>query len=152
MQTGMTDQNRQEVAQLLTRLLADTYATYLKTQNFHWNLVGREFYSLHLLLDTQYHEMAEAVDEIAERIRSLGFYVDASFTVFKELTTIKEEQKVIGQDEMIEHLIAAHEAVIRHARNFSPLAEKERDFASVDLLARRLNAHEKMLWMLRSLL
>jgi starvation-inducible DNA-binding protein len=150
MNTGMTDQNRNEIAGSLSRFLADTYAVYLKTQNFHWNLVGPAFYALHLLFEKQYEEMAEAVDEIAERVRALGFYVDASFSGFKELTTIKDEDKVISQVEMIEHLIKAHETLIRHGRNLCALADKERDFGSVDLLGRRLIAHEKMLWMLRS--
>jgi starvation-inducible DNA-binding protein len=150
MHTGMTEQNRLEVAQAMALLLADTYAVYLKTQNFHWNLIGSHFFSLHRLFEKQYSELAEALDEIAERIRALGFFVDASFTGFKELTTIKDEAKVIGEKEMLQHLITGHEILIRHARNFSELAEKKRDFATVDLMGRRLNVHEKMLWMLRS--
>ncbi|MGE5196801.1 MAG: Dps family protein, partial [Anaerolineae bacterium] len=90
---GMTRENRQIVADALSRYLADTYAIYLKTQNFHWNLSGKEFYSLHILFEKQYEELAEAIDEIAEKIRALGFYVDATFSSFKQLSSISEEQK-----------------------------------------------------------
>lgn len=150
MHTGMSDMNRQLVAEGLSRWLADVYATYLKTQNFHWNLHCSEFYYLHLLFEKQYQEMAEETDEIAERIRALGFYVDATFSGFKNLTTIKDTDKVLGGKEMIEHLLAAHEAIARHGRNLSKVAENENDPGTVDLVGRRVRDHEKMAWMLRA--
>ena len=150
MNTGMSEQNRQAVGDSLARLLADTYAVYLKTQNFHWNVTGPEFFSLHLLFEKQYLELAEQIDEMAERIRALGFFVDASFGGFKLLTSIKEEDKLLTAKDMLHHLVASHETVVRHARTLSALAEKENDPATVDLLGRRIGGHEKMAWMLRS--
>jgi starvation-inducible DNA-binding protein len=150
MQTGMNDKNRKSVSEGLTGLLADTYAVYLKTQNFHWNIAGTEFYSLHVLLEKQYTEMAEAIDEIAERIRALGFHAPGSFSSFKKLTSIPEEEKVPSAKTMIQKLIQGHEILVQHARKLAQVAEKEQDPATVDLMGRRLNAHEKFLWMLRS--
>jgi len=147
---GLTEQNCQEISKGLSHFLADVYTTYLKTQNFHWNLSGREFYSLHLLFEKQYQELAEETDEVAERIRALGFYVEASFTSFKQLTHIKEEENVLTIKDMLHRLIAAHEMICRHGRNVSRLAEKGEDVATVDMLGRRIAAHEKMIWMLRS--
>src|ERR1700686_1586879 len=105
MNTGMTDHNRQAASNTLAHFLADTYAIYLNTQNFHWNITGVEFYSLHLLFEKQYTELAEAIDEIAERIRALGFYVEGSFEAFKKMSSIKEEEKVINGREMIQQLL-----------------------------------------------
>jgi starvation-inducible DNA-binding protein len=148
--TGMTEKNRQQVGDALARLLAETYAIYLKTQHFHWNVTGPEFFSLHLLFEKQYNELAEAIDEIAERIRALGFYVDGTFSGFKELSSIKDDDKVLVSKEMVHKLALGHEVVIRHARQLAALAEREHDPATVDLMGRRLNAHEKFYWMLRS--
>ncbi len=150
MNTGMTDHNRQATSNALAHFLADTYTIYLKTQNFHWNITGVEFYSLHLLFEKQYTELAEAIDEIAERIRALGFYVEGSFEAFKKMSSIKEEEKVLNGREMIQQLLQGHELLIRQARLLSALAEKENDPATVDLMGRRLNVHEKFAWMLRS--
>lgn len=150
MNTGMTEESRSKVADSLGRLLADTYAVYLKTQNFHWNLVGGEFYSLHILFEKQYEELAEAVDEIAERVRALGFYVDASFAGFQKLTSINGIEKTLSIKDMLQNLLQSHETVIRSMRQLSEMAEKENDPATVDLMGRRLNAHEKFAWMLRS--
>lgn len=150
MDTGMSEKNRQIISESLAKLLAETYAMYLKTQNFHWNVTGPEFFSLHILFEKQYGEMAEAIDEIAERIRALGFYVEGSFSAFKKNCSIHEEDKLMNAREMIQHLIQGHEAVIRRARNLSDLAENEHDPGTVDLMGRRLNAHEKFAWMLRS--
>jgi starvation-inducible DNA-binding protein len=147
---GISEQNRQAISDGLARFLADTYALYLKTQNFHWNLTGPEFYSLHLLFEKQYEEMAEAVDEIAERIRALGFYVDASFGAFQRLTMIKPEDKLLTVRDMLLSLIEGHEILIRHGRKVASIGDEEGDFATVDMLGRRLGAHEKMAWMLRS--
>lgn len=150
METGMQEKSRQRVSEGLAKLLADTYAVYLKTQNFHWNVVGCEFYSLHILFEKQYRELAEALDEVAERIRSLGYFVDASFTAFKSLTAVADEDRVRSVKEMLHELIKGHEIVIRHMRNLSDVAEQENDGGTVDLLGRRLAVHEKMAWMLRS--
>ena len=148
--TGMSQQGRQTISDALAQLLADSYAVYLKTQNFHWNLTGAEFYSLHLLFEKQYEELADALDEIAERIRALGFYVEASFAAFKQQTAIADEGRVLATREMIQHLIQGHEVVIRQARTLARSAEKENDQATIDLMGRRLNVHEKFAWMLRS--
>ena len=148
--TSTKMKHSQKVSEELAHFLADTYALYLKTQNFHWNVRGAEFYALHLLFEKQYEELAEAIDEIAERIRALGFYVDASFSGFKQLTQIKDEEKVLTAQDMLHHLANAHEVTIRHGRSLLEIAERESDGATVDLLGRRLGAHEKILWMLRS--
>ena len=111
---------------------------------------GPEFFSLHLLFEKQYEELAEAVDEIAERIRALGFYVDACFSSFREATSIKDENKVLNTREMLTSLVEGHEAMIRNARKVAEIGDKDGDFASVDMLGRHLGAHEKMVWMLRS--
>lgn len=148
--SGMTDQGRKAVAKELMHFLADTYAMYLKTQNFHWNAAGANFFEVHLLFEKQYNEMAEAVDEIAERIQTLGFYVDASFAGFSKESCIKDERKNMKVRQMLAKLIDGHEILIRCGRKIASLAEKEKDQATVDLLARRLGAHEKFTWMLRS--
>lgn len=149
--TGMTEKNRQAVSDSLAKLLAMNYAVYLKTQNYHWNVTGAEFYSLHILFEKQYEELAEANDEIAERIRALGFYVDASFSGFKNLSGIPEDDKVLSWRDMVKHLVDSHEAVMRHLRHLVDLAERENDQGTVDLGAKRLRDHEKSAWMLRSL-
>ena len=150
MQIDISENTRQVIVDGLSRFLADMYALYLKTQNFHWNVQGPEFYSLHLLFDTQYKEMAEELDEVAERIRALGFFVDASFTNFKRLTQVKEETKVLSIKEMLVSLVEAHEVLIRHGRHVAQLTDKEGDFGSTDMLGRMLGAHEKMRWMLHA--
>ncbi len=147
---GISEQNRLAISEGLARMLADTYALYLKTQNFHWNVRGEQFYSLHLLFEKQYQEMAEAVDVVAERIRALGFYVDASFSAFKKLTLVKEEEKVLNSKEMLQGLLQGHEVLIQWARKVAEIADNERDFATVDMIGRRLGEHEKMAWFLRS--
>lgn len=147
---GISDRNREAISQGLSRLLAETYALYLKTQNFHWNVTGQEFYSLHLLFEKHYLEMAEAIDEIAERIRALGFYTEASFSSFKKLSMIGEEEKVLHAKEMVRALIEGHETLIQWARKLGEIADNEGDFATVDMIGRRLGAHEKMAWFLRS--
>lgn len=149
MKSGMTDQGRKKIGDELCHYLADSYSVYLKTQNFHWNVRGPHFFALHLLFEKQYEEMAVAADEIAERIQALGFHVDATFSAFQKCC-IKEVKKQIPAKKMIEQLVSDHEAVIRCAREIAGLAEKEKDQATVDLMARRLGAHEKMAWMLRS--
>lgn len=148
---GLSETVRQALSDGLFRVLADTYALYLKTQNFHWNVKGGpDFFGLHLLFEKQYEELAEATDEIAERIRALGFFVDASFSSFKETTSVREETKVLNVKEMLTSLIEGHEAMIRNARKVAEIGDKDKDFATVDMLGRRLGAHEKMVWFLRS--
>ncbi len=148
--TGMNENQRASVSGALSKVLADTYLLYLKTQNFHWNITGPEFFSLHLLFEKHYEEMADAIDEIAERIRALGFYVEATTEGFRKLSSIKEGSKILPKFEMIKELIDGHETVIREERNLAMLSEKHGDQATVDLMARRLGFHEKAAWMLRS--
>jgi starvation-inducible DNA-binding protein len=147
---GISEQNRIKISEGLFGVLSDTYALYLKTQNFHWNVRGPEFYSLHLLFEKHYQEMAEAIDEIAERIRALGFLVEASFSAFQKTTAIKEGEKNLNSKEMLVSLILAHEVLIRNARKVAELSDEGGDFATVDMLGRRLGAHEQMAWFLRS--
>ena len=148
--TGMNENQRATVSGGLAKVLADTFLLYVKTQNFHYNVTGPEFYSLHLLFEKHYEELADAVDEIAERIRALGFYVDASTEGYKKLSSIKETGKILPKFEMLKELIEGHELIMREGRNLASLAEKHGDQATVDLMARRLGFHEKAAWMLRS--
>lgn len=134
----------------LEHLLADTYAVYLKTQNFHWNVKGPQFFSLHLLLEKQYTEMAEAVDEIAERVQALGSYVCGSFSDFQKLTCIKDAKSKQTAKQMLQQLVKDHQILIKCAQSIAKKAEVANDFATGDLMARRLGAHEKFCWMLRS--
>src|SRR5690348_7931395 len=127
----LPEKKRQVIADGLARFLADTYAMYVKTQNFHWNVTGREFYALHLLLEKQYEEIAEELDEIAERIRALGFFVDASFSAFKKLTLVKEDHNVLGIKDILLSLIDGHRVLIHHGRHVAELSDKEGDFATV---------------------
>ena len=148
--TGITESGRMVISEGLSRVLADTYALYLKTQNFHWNVRAPEFFSLHLLFEKQYGELADAVDEIAERIRALGYFVDASFSSFQRLTSVGEEGKVLTSRDMLSALVTGHETMIRGTRKVAEVCDREGDFATVDMLGRRLGAHEKMAWFLRS--
>lgn len=150
--TGITEQNRHTVAQGLEVLLADSYTLYLKTHNFHWNVTGPLFQTLHLLFEQQYTELATAVDEIAERIRALGYPAPGSYAAFSKLTSIKETTQVPGAKEMIKQLITDQEIIVRSARELFPKAETAHDQATLDLLTRRMELHEKNAWMLRSLL
>lgn len=147
---GMTDKELKEVADELTDFLADTYALYLKTQNFHWNLTGREFFSLHLLFEKQYEDLADAVDEIAERIRALGFYAEASFSAFKKRTKIPDENKKVSISEMVKRLLKGHEYISKTYRPMITKWQKLHDEMSADLMIKRLGIHEKAAWMLRS--
>ncbi len=149
-QTGMTKEDRAIVSGALSKLLADTYVLYVKTQHFHWNIHGPEFYALHLLAQKHYEEMAGAIDEIAERIRALGFFVEGSMESFLKLSSISEDHEIHPKHKFIENLIQSHEVVIRDARKLAQIAEKYQDPATVDLMGRRLIAHEQAAWMLRS--
>lgn len=149
---GIPEAERHAIADGLSRLLADSYTLYLKTHNFHWNVTGQMFQTLHLMFETQYNELALAVDLIAERIRSLGFPAPGTYAEFSKLTSIKEPTGVPAAKDMIKQLVEGHEAVIRTARSTFPSAEKGHDEATADLLTQRMQAHEKTAWMLRSLL
>lgn len=137
------------VAQAASRLLADSYTLYLKTHNFHWNVTGPMFTTLHTLFETQYTELALAVDEIAERIRALGHIAPGSYSQFSALATVKECTTVPKATDMIDQLGADQEAVARSARALVEAAEASSDQASADLGVRRIEVHEKNAWMLR---
>ena len=149
---GIPEESRQEIAQGLSRLLADTYSLYLKTHNFHWNVTGPMFQTLHLMFETHYNELALAVDQVAERIRALGFPAPGTYTDFAKLSSIEETPGVPKAEEMIRLLVQGHEAVAKTARSIFPLADKVNDEPTADLLTQRLQVHEKTAWMLRSLL
>ena len=149
---GINEKDRAEIAEGLGKLLADTYSLYLKTHNFHWNVTGPMFQTLHLLFETQYNELAIAVDLVAERIRSLGFPAPATYSEFVRLSSIKETDGVPKAEEMIRLLVEGQEAVVRTARSIFPVVERVSDQATADLLTQRMQLHEKTAWMLRSLL
>lgn len=149
---GITEQNRKQIADGLSRLLADTYTLYLKTHNYHWNVTGPMFQTLHLMFETQYNELALAVDQIAERIRALGYPAPGTYGAYAKLSSIKEEEGVPKADAMIQRLVEGQEAVVRTARSVFPAAEEAHDEPTADLLTQRMQIHEKTAWMLRSLL
>ncbi|MBS1222336.1 MAG: dps [Proteobacteria bacterium] len=149
---GISDELRQQIGEGLSRLLADTYTVYLKTHNFHWNVTGPMFNTLHLMFETQYNELALAVDLIAERIRALGLPAPGSYAQFAKLTSIQEETGTPSAEEMIRQLVKDQEAVVRTARSIFPVVEKANDQPTADLLTQRMQIHEKTAWMLRSLL
>ena len=149
---GISEKHSTKVAEGLSRLLADSYTLYLKTHKFHWNVTGPMFQTLHLMFETQYTELATAVDSIAERIRALGFFAPGSYAEFAKLSSIKESEGLPKAEEMIRQLVEGQEAVVRTARSVFPAAEKAGDEATADLLTQRIQLHEKTAWMLRSLL
>lgn len=149
---GISEEHRQQIAEGLSRLLADSYTLYLKTHNFHWNVTGPMFSTLHTLFEQHYTELATAVDEIAERIRALGVPAPGSYRQFGELSSIPEETGVPSAEEMIRQLVQGQEAVVKTARSIFPIVESARDEPSADLLTQRMQIHEKNAWMLRSLL
>ena len=149
---GIDEERRLAIAEGLSRLLADTYTLYLKTHNFHWNVTGPMFNSLHLMFETQYTELATAVDEIAERIRALGVAAPGSYAQFAQLTSIDEETGQPDAQEMIAQLVRDQETVARTARAIFPVADEAADEPTADLLTQRLQIHEKTAWMLRALI
>ena len=149
---GIERKDREDIAEGLKKLLADTYTLYLKTHNFHWNVTGPMFQTLHLMFETQYTELASAVDVIAERIRSLGSPAPGTYKQYAELSSIKEDEGVPAAQDMIRLLVEGQESVVRTARSLYPSAEKALDEATADLLTQRIQLHEKTAWMLRSLL
>ena len=150
---GINDKDRAAIAQGLSRLLADTYTLYLTTHNFHWNVTGPMFNSLHAMFMDQYTELWNAVDPIAERIRSLGHPAPGSYAQFGRLTTLPDvPEQAPSAMEMVRILVEGHEAVARTARELFPAADKASDEPTADLLTQRLTVHEQTAWMLRSLL
>lgn len=149
---GINEENRKQIADGLSRLLADTYSLYLKTHNFHWNVTGPMFQTLHLMFETQYTELALAVDLIAERIRALGYPAPGTYSDFAKLSSISETTGVPKATEMIRLLVEGQEAVARTARSIFPVVDQANDEPTADLLTQRMQLHEKNAWMLRSLL
>lgn len=149
---GISESDRQAIASGLSRLLADSYSTYLKTHNFHWNVEGPMFQTLHTMFETQYTELATAVDDIAERIRALGELAPGSYTAFAKLSSVDDETGHPDASAMIRQLVAAQETIARTAREVMPVADKAGDEPTADLLTQRMQVHEKNAWMLRSLL
>ena len=149
---GIGEDDRREIANGLSRALADTYTLYLKTHNYHWNVVGPMFNTLHLMFEEQYNELALAVDEIAERIRTLGEPAPGTFREFTELSAIEEDLDRPDAQEMIRRLVVGHETVARTLRDQYDVVQRADDEPTADLLTQRLQVHEKTAWMLRSLL
>lgn len=149
---GISAQDRRKIATELSKFLADAYTLYLKTHNFHWNVTGPMFNALHVMFEEQYTEQWNALDEIAERIRALGFPAPGSYKQFAELSSIPEETGVPDAKEMIRQLVQGQEAVVRTARQVLPVADAAMDEPTLDLLTQRMQVHEKNAWMLRALL
>lgn len=149
---GIVDDDRKAIADGLGHVLADTYTLYLQTHNFHWNVEGPMFNTLHLMFMGQYTELWNALDAVAERIRALGFRAPGTYAAFSRLASIEEVEGTMEALDMVRRLVAGHEAVARTVRAVFPTAERGGDEATVDLLTQRLQVHEKAAWMLRSLL
>ena len=153
---GINEEQRKKVADGLSRYLADAYTLYLKTHSYHWNVTGPMFNSLHVMFETQYTEQWTALDEIAERIRALGFKAPGSYEEFVRLSSIKEEKGAVADgpewQHMVRQLVLGNEAVCRTARSVLEQGEEAGDDPTVDLMTQRLQVHEKTAWMLRSLL
>lgn len=150
MDIEIDDKDRKQIAEGLKRFLAETYSLYLLTQNFHWNVSGGSFLSLHELFEKQYRGLADAADLIAERIRALGFRAPASFHEFSELSSLREETHVPEAEEMIRLLLEANSVVEQKAHQIAMIATDAQDWATADLMADRILEHEKAIWMLRS--
>ena len=149
---GIPEAERRRIAEGLSALLADSYTLYLMTHNFHWNVTGPQFNSLHAMFMGQYTEQWSAIDVIAERIRALGFPAPGTYAEFARLTSIREPEGVPDANEMVRQLVVAQEATARTARNLFPVVDAARDQPTADVLTQRVNVHEKTAWMLRSLL
>tara|TARA_B110001454_G_scaffold28073_1_gene27474 strand:- start:77490 stop:77966 length:477 start_codon:yes stop_codon:yes gene_type:complete len=149
---GINEADRKKIVDGLSKLLADSYILYLKTHNFHWNVEGPMFNTLHLMFMDQYTELWNALDLIAERIRALGSYAPGSYKKFAQLSSIPESDDHLAAKEMIKQLLQGHETVAKTVRTIFPVAEAGSDEATLDLLTQRLQIHEKTAWMLRSLL
>ena len=149
---GLSLEQRQEITDHLARLLADTYTLYLKTHNYHWNVTGSQFNTLHTMFEDQYTELATAVDDIAERIRALGLPAPGSYSEYNRLTSIDEASGEEDSSEMLRQLVIGQETVARTTRDGFPAADDANDQPSADLLTQRMQVHEKNAWMLRSML
>ncbi len=148
----ISEEDRKDIVEGLSRLLADTYLLYVKTHNYHWNVTGPMFNTLHLMFEEQYTELSAAVDLIAERIRALGSFAPGTYRQFSQLSTIPEDDEVPKAKAMIRRLVEGQEAVVRTARSVFPAVEKAGDEPTADLLTQRMQIHEKTAWMLRSML
>jgi len=149
---GIDEQNRAAIAQGLKHLLADSYTLYLQTHNFHWNVTGPQFRELHLMFEEHYTELATAVDDIAERIRTLGFFAPGTYTQFAKLSAIEEVEGIPSAIDMIKTLLDSHEIVVRTCRNAIKTAQAADDESSAALIGDRMRVHEKTAWMLRAML
>ena len=149
---GISESDRKEIADGLSHVLADSYTLYLKTHNYHWNVVGPMFNTLHLMFEDQYNELALAVDEIAERIRTLGEPAPGTYREFAALSAIDEDTDRPDAQEMIRRLVVSHETVARTIRSMFDVVQRADDEPTADLMTQRLQVHEKTAWMLRSLL
>ena len=149
---GISQENREAISAGLSRLLADSYTLYLKTHNYHWNVTGPQFNTLHQMFEEQYTELATAVDEIAERIRALGVRAPGSYKEYAAITNIEEAVGEESAEEMIRQLAVGQETVVRTAREAFPAADAANDEPTADLLTQRMQIHEKKAWMLRSML
>ena len=151
MEIALSDDQRSKIAEILYGLLASSFTFYLKTQNYHWNLTGKEFYAMHKLFQEQYEELAETIDEMAERIRAMGHFVDGGMAQFKEKSIIDDEtDSKKSLEKMIQQQVKDHEALIRYLREHLPVVEGFEDGATADFINKRLAVHEKMAWMFRS--
>jgi len=149
---GIKSSDREKIVQGLSALLADSYTLYLMTHNFHWNVTGPQFNSLHIMFMNQYTEQWTALDLIAERIRALGHPAPGTYKEFVKLASVKEVEGVPRATDMVRHLVEAQEATARTARKLLPVVDKANDQPTADLITQRLDVHEKTAWMLRSLL
>jgi starvation-inducible DNA-binding protein len=152
MDIGISLEQREKIVKGLSALLADSYSLYLMTHNFHWNVTGPQFNSLHTMFMAQYTEQWNALDIIAERIRALGFPAPGTYKEFAKLTSIKEVDGVPSANDMVKYLVQAQETTARTARSLFPVVDEANDQPTADVLTQRLNVHEKTAWMLRSLL
>ncbi|MDA8349416.1 MAG: DNA starvation/stationary phase protection protein [Pseudomonadota bacterium] len=149
---GISDKDRKAIADGLARVMADTYSLYLKTHNYHWNVTGPMFQTLHLMFEQQYNELWTAVDLIAERIRALGHFAPGTYKALGALSSIAEDESIPAAKDMIKNLVKGHEQVATTARKLFPIADAANDQPTADLVTQRLEVHEKTAWMLRSLL
>lgn len=152
MDTGISTEDRAKIVESLSTVLADAYMLYLKTHNFHWNVTGPMFSTLHVMFEEQYTEQWNALDDIAERIRSLGHFAPATYKRYAELSSIQEEPEVLSAKEMIRQLVDGNETLIRTLRAGVRIADELDDYPTADMLTTRMEVHEKNAWMLRSFL
>ena len=148
---GINEESRKQIAEGLSKVLADSYTLYLQTHNFHWNVTGPQFRELHLMFEEHYTELAEAVDDIAERIRTLGFTAPGTYKEFARLSSVEEVDGVPEANEMVDILTKGHEQVVRTCRSVIKMTDEVFDEGTADLLMARMSLHEKTAWMLRAL-